>query len=1014
MPHRAAALGHRVLVRASFGRDAESVAHLLTSHAYDAQVVPDLSAVAAALDEHTGAVLLTEESLGVDMTALAEALRRQPAWSDVPFVLLAARRTGPDRSAMSARLRLPEAATNVVVLERPLGTESLLSALDTALRSRQRQFDMRDRLAELAASRDDLRTSEAKFQAIADSVDQMIWATRPDGFHDYYNQRWYDFTGMPGGSTHGEAWNGMFHPDDQERAWARWRHSLTTGEPYHIEYRLRHRSGRYRWVIGRAQAARDGAGTITRWYGTCTDIDDLKVAQANLEESENRLRLATEAAAIGTWDYDPVDDTLLWDARCKELFGVPADATVSYADTFLAGIHPDDRARVQGAVERALEPGGTGDYDAEFRTVGPVDGTERWVIATGRSHFDGDRTVRFVGTVLDVSARKRAEAALAGSEAALREESAALEVLNRTAAAIAAELDLDRLVQIVVDAGRELTGAQAAAFFHEGGDGGDPVPVAYALSGGNRGTPVRVELQRARAAIVPTFGAAGLISFDDALTVPRYAAAAAERRGTPDGEVPVRSFLAVPVLSRSGSVIGGLAFGHEAPGIFPDRTHRLVAGLAAQAAIGIDNANLFRTVQKTNQTLEDMVAARTAELDAEMRRRADAESALRQSHKMEAVGQLTGGIAHDFNNMLTGVIGSIDIVRRRLAAGRTDGVDRFMDAASTSAERAASLTHRLLAFSRRQSLDSKAIDINTLVQSLQDLLRRTLSERVSLRIVLANGLPPGVADANQLENAVLNLAINARDAMPDGGELIVETSAVEITSDYVALRPDTKPGRYVLLAVSDTGVGMTPDLVEKAFEPFFTTKPIGQGTGLGLSMVYGFAKQSNGHVRIHSRPGEGTSVKLYLPAAPGLEVAREATLPVTMPAGRGETVLVIEDDESVRLLVREVLTELGYQTIEAADSGTALPILASDRHLDLMISDVGLPGLSGRQVAELARQHRPDLPILFITGYSPEALNRRRFLEPGMDMISKPFSLLDLANKVRLILGDKSGERPAT
>jgi PAS domain S-box-containing protein len=390
----------------------------------------------------------------------------------------------------------------------------------------------------------------------------------------------------------------------------------------------------------------------------------------------------------------------------------------------------------------------------------------------------------------------------------------------------------------------------------------------------------------------------------------------------------------------------------------------------------------------------------TAERQAEAALR-QAEEALRQSQKMEAIGQLTGGIAHDFNNLLTGIIGAVEIVRKRLASGNHQDIDRFMNAAVTSAGRAASLTHRLLAFSRRQPLDPKPLDLNRLVESIDDLLRRSLGERVELKIALGTDVWPALTDANQLENALLNLAINARDAMPHGGHLTIETT--NVTAGSSEGRPDDlEPGDYVLISVSDTGIGMSPETIAKAFDPFFTTKPIGQGTGLGLSMIYGFAKQSRGQVRIESTVGRGTTIQLYLPRYWGALADDHADVePVEAPHGSGETVLVVEDDSSVRLLIGEVLRELGYSCLEAAEGQAALPLLASNIRMDLMITDVGLPGLNGRQVAEIAREHRPGLRVLFVTGYAEHATERGRFLGPGMDMITKPFTLDALAVKIR-------------
>ena len=405
--------------------------------------------------------------------------------------------------------------------------------------------------------------------------------------------------------------------------------------------------------------------------------------------------------------------------------------------------------------------------------------------------------------------------------------------------------------------------------------------------------------------------------------------------------------------------------------------------------------------------LEAQVRERTAELEqaldrlkAETAERERAEASLRQSQKMEAVGQLTGGIAHDFNNMLTGIMGALDLIRRQVPEGQLKALDRYIDTANASAGRAAALTQRLLAFSRRQSLDPQPIEINELIGSMSDLIERAIDEKIDFKVVLAPDLPAALVDPHQLENAILNLAINARDAMPNGGALTIETGVVDLDEAHVAAAgPGASAGRFLLVAVSDTGVGIAPELIEKVFDPFFTTKPLGQGTGLGLSMVYGFVRQSGGQVRIHSQIGMGASVKLYLPTTEARPTAPAGAVP-SVPHGDGERVLIVEDDPAVRMLVREVLEQLHYEAVEFADPLEAVPYLASGERIDLMISDVGLPGMNGRELAETARAHRPELPILLITGYAENAAIRSGFLAANMSMVTKPFSLDELAAKV--------------
>jgi PAS domain S-box-containing protein len=382
------------------------------------------------------------------------------------------------------------------------------------------------------------------------------------------------------------------------------------------------------------------------------------------------------------------------------------------------------------------------------------------------------------------------------------------------------------------------------------------------------------------------------------------------------------------------------------------------------------------------------------------------EEQLRQSQKMEAVGQLTGGLAHDFNNLLTGISGSLEMMQVRMAQGRTAEFDRYFMAARGAVKRASALTHRLLAFSRRQTLDPKPTDVNRLLSDLEELVRRTVGPSVRVEVVGASGLWPTLVDPNQLENAILNLCINARDAMPDGGELTIETSNKWI-DELAGRRHDLPVGQYVSVCVTDTGTGMTPEVIAKAFDPFFTTKPLGEGTGLGLSMVYGFARQSEGQVRIYSEVGQGTTMCLYLPRhlddAP-MEEEDTASEPLE-PTGEGEVVLVVDDEPTIRMLITEVLAEAGYAVIEAPDGPAGLRVLESNARIDLLITDVGLPGgMNGRQVADAARVSRPDLKVLFITGYAENAVIGRGRLEKGMFVLTKPFQMEVLASRIREII----------
>lgn len=409
---------------------------------------------------------------------------------------------------------------------------------------------------------------------------------------------------------------------------------------------------------------------------------------------------------------------------------------------------------------------------------------------------------------------------------------------------------------------------------------------------------------------------------------------------------------------------------------------------------GVPEGALFHVVGR------DITVEREALNDLE-----GAQEALRHAQKMEAVGQLTGGIAHDFNNLLQGIVGSLDLIQKRVAQGRTSELAQFVGGAMASANRASALTHRLLAFSRRQPLDPKAVDVNQLIRMMEELLRRTLGERFHIDLQLDDGLWNTLCDGNQLENAILNLVINARDSMPEGGTLHLVTRNVNWEGEVCTNDQDPAAGPYVCVQVTDSGCGMPPDVAARAFDPFFTTKPQGQGTGLGLSMIYGFARQSGGHAQIWSEVGVGTTVNVYLPRCDGqqeperIEPERGDT-----QAHDGEVVLVVEDEPVVRRLIVEVLHDLGYKALEASDGPSGLALLNTSQRVDLLVTDIGLPGLNGRQVADAARVQRPDLKVLFMTGYAENATASHGFLEHDMQMMTKPFAIDALASRIRQMI----------
>jgi len=668
-------------------------------------------------------------------------------------------------------------------------------------------------------------------------------------------------------------------------------------------------------------------------------------------DTEERLQLALAATdAVGTWDWDIGEDRFIADAHFAQLHGIdPALASLLPISDYLQGVHPEDRALIARSIKHCITHGT--EYAEEYRLL-KADGELRWVFARGRCYKDHHgRPVRFLGAALDLTERKHTEQALRQSQTEL---------------------------QLIINA--------------------MPILISY----------VDHE-ERFR--------------LNNAAYLDWYGLTPQELYGRTIREVIGEEayFLRAPYIAEA---LAGrpCSFSLYTPHRDGSNRHALMNYLPRHGADGavngfyifvIDESERKKTeeaLRNLNETLEERVSARTEQLaqanqrlQNEMFERERAEDALRHAQKMEAVGQLTGGIAHDFNNMLTGIIGSLDLMQRYIADGRADEIGRFTEAAVSSANRAAALTHRLLAFSRRQSLDRKTLNVNELIHSLEDLIRRTKGDPIELTLRLADDVWPISTDVSQLENALLNLVINARDAMPDGGELLIETANVYLDGNDITTLEPVKAGDYLMLAVSDNGTGMTPSVRAKAFDPFFTTKPIGQGTGLGLSMIYGFAQQSGGHVSLDSLPNQGTCVRLYLPRLNLLEPERPVveTLGAAPTATCGETVVVVEDDPAVRMLVLDLLKELGYLAHEAADASAALPLLESELRVDLLVTDVGLPGMNGRQLAEIARQHRPGLKVLFMTGYAQKAAERQGFLEDGMDMVAKPFSIEVLANKIR-------------
>jgi PAS domain S-box-containing protein len=726
----------------------------------------------------------------------------------------------------------------------------------------------------------------------------------------------------------------------------------------------------------------DADGEIVGVLCEGSDVTEAHMAAEALRTSEARFRTAMEIRTVGAISFDPEGRLIDANNAFLRMSGYDRGDLEAGSLSLQSLTAPEWRETVERTLAELRDPGETTPIQKEYVRK---DGSRWWGLFAAKRLQDG-ANFKFV---VDITEQKQAEFAL-------REQTGALEALNRTAATTAIEKDLGRVVQTVTDAGVELTGAEFGAFFYNVNDEEGESYMLYTLAGAPREAFASFPMPRNTAVFEPTFSGAGIVRSDDIRLDPRYGQNP-PRKGMPEGHLPVASYLAAPVKSRSGEVLGGLFFGHSAPARFTDEHERRLVGLAAQAGIAIDNARLFQAVQAARETLEQRVADRTEELT-------QAHEALRQAQKMEAVGQLTGGIAHDFNNLLMGISGSLELVERGLARRGVEGLERYLQGAKSSARRAASLTQRLLAFSRRQTLDPKPTDVNKLIYSIEDMIRRTVGPAIEVEVVGQAGLWAARVDGPQLESALVNLAINARDAMPAGGRITIET-ANKWLDDRGGRERELAAGQYLSICVTDTGTGIPRDIVERIFDPFFTTKPIGEGTGLGLSMVHGFVRQSGGQVRVYSEVGKGTTMCLYLPRYIGAVGVEEVEVPAVPETGAGETVLVIDDEPTLRLLMSDVLAEAGYAVLEAQDGPSGLRFLQSDARIDLLITDVGLPGgMNGRQVADAGREMRPGLKVLFVTGFAENAAISNGHLPPGMEVITKPFLVADLANKVAEII----------
>lgn len=757
------------------------------------------------------------------------------------------------------------------------------------------------------------------------------------------------------GRTHWDLWPGTESSEIGEL----YKRAMQDRVPISCEHHYQWEDGHDAWLDMRAYPTEDGLAVFYR------DVSERHRAEEALRESETTQRAINEAAPECV-KIVASDGTLLH-MNAAGLRMIEADnwPMVRHADTFSL-VAPEHRDDWKQKHERVL----AGESLAwEFDIIG-LEGTRRSMETHAVPLELADGTTAQLAVTRDVTERKRAELAL-------QDESYTLETLNRTGTALAAELDLERIVQSVTDAGVELTGAQFGAFFYNMLDEAGERFMLYTLSGAERSAFEKYPHPRATPVFAPTFKGEGIVRSDDITADPRYGQNP-PYHGMPKDHLPVRSYLAIPVASRSGEIIGGLFFGHEDIGVFSERSERVMAGLAAQAAIAIDNARLFQTVQRANQTLEERVAERTRELER-------ANDALRQAQKMEAIGQLTGGIAHDFNNLLTVIQGSAELL------GRPDLPEekraRYIAAIADTSERAARLTSQLLSFARRQALEPVNFNIAERIEAMRDLLQPIMGSRVNLAVRIECEQCWVRADPNQFDSAIVNMCVNSRDAMANEGQLTILVDATEhIPGEEGAPSADG----FAAVSISDSGRGIGREHIERIFEPFFTTKEAGHGTGLGLSQVFGFAKQSGGEVRVESNPGEGATFTLFLPRiAASADSKNAGTAKLRSPTKADGRILVVEDNPSVSEFATHLLSELGYEAVAAPNGAAALELMDQGHSFDAVFTDVVMPGISGIELARALRLRDPYLPILLTSGYSDVVAEGGTH---GFPLLQKPYS----------------------
>ncbi|MEO5866836.1 MAG: PAS domain-containing protein, partial [Sphingomonas sp.] len=941
------------VILAPHGRDAAVAEAMLREGGLEVAAVPDVVSLAHALRSGAGFAIATEEALrGGDLRELARFLANQAEWSDFPFIVLTARGGGLERNPGAARLL--EALGNVTFLERPFHPTTLLSLARAARRARLRQYEARAQL-------EDIREGEERLRLALAAGGLGAWTMELPNTELFASPGCKAHYGRGAEQPFGyDELLSAIHPDDIGRMRAAVRQTIEAGVDYDIQYRCIWPDGSLHWVQVNGRSEYGVHGEPLRMVGVSQDITARKLTESR------------RAALLSLGDglrqmIEPADMSFL----AAEILGKTLD------------------------VSRA----GYGVIDPVAETIT----IERDWNRTGTESLAGVLHFRDYGSYIeDLKRGETVAIADARVDPRTAETAQALEAIHARAVLNMPLVDQGDFVALLYLNSKDARewASEELAFVREVAD-----RTQAAIERRNAETSLtelaqsleRQVEERTRELDRTWLNSQDLLAVVDA-----------------DGTFVAANPAWQAILGwRPSEVVGR----HHACFSHPDdQAGSNAAHEQAKTAVLRQYENRVRHKDGSYRWVSWVASAEgdriyasgrhvTAEKEAQIQLEA-AQEQLRQAQKMEAVGQLTGGLAHDFNNLLTGVSGGLELIQLRVSQGRSGEIGKYVEMAQTATKRAAALTHRLLAFSRRQTLDPRPTDINRLVSGMDEFLRRSVGPAIEIAMTGASKLWTALIDPNQLENALLNLCINARDAMPGGGRITIETANRRL-DDEGARDRDLPTGEYVTLSVTDTGGGMSQETIERAFDPFYTTKPLGEGTGLGLSMVYGFARQSGGQVRIRSELGQGTRMMLYFPRVlsdADSEPAR-AEVPDDLRLADGETVLVVDDEPAVRVLITDILADLGYNTIEASDGAAGLALFKQHDSVELLITDVGLPkGMNGRQLADAARIDRPGLKILFITGYAENAVIGNSRLGAGMRILTKPFTRDALVNRLRELI----------